>query len=330
MAPFEVYTHTIFAESWFPGLLTWGAGALAIDLGLLVLILVLDANYLEQAAAISQKVYERMRRARMGGGVAMPASARAGRLRLPQPPRLAGAGPIAWRQMLLAIRTSRHFLIIVLVLGGFVVSGGLFLPTGPNGPGALAVPSMGIGMTMYMTLLFTIQLPWAFRGDVDHIDFLKTLPMHPMILTVGELAGGALLLTLIQFLLFAIFTATSPAGARLTLITAAFLPPFNAMLLSLTNLIFLLYPVRPPAAGTFDFQTMGKWMFFLFLQLLVLLFLLIMPAALGGLAYLVSGYSLAAFGVTTWLMLAAELPPLVMLVAWAFQRFDPSTETPAA
>jgi ABC-2 type transport system permease protein len=329
VAPFEVYTRAIFAEAWFPDLLAWGAGALAIDLGLLFLILKLDANYLESAAAISQKLYERLRRARVGGGVAMPASARAGRFRLPLPPRLAGAGPIAWRQILLAIRTSRHFLIIILILGGFVVAGELFVPTGPNGPGAVAVPVMGVAMTMYLTLLFTIQLPWAFRGDVDHIDFLKTLPIHPMILTVGELAGGALLLTLAQLFLFVLFTAAAPAGAAVTLVTAAFLAPFNAMLLSLTNLIFLIYPVRAPVAGTFDFQVMGKWMFFFFLQMAMLLLLLGIPAALGGLAYLVSGYSLAAFGVTTWLMLAAELPPLVMLVAWAFQRFDPSTETPA-
>ncbi len=296
---------------------------------MLVLIFKLDANYLEQAAAISQKVYERLRRAggRRGGDAG---ERRAGRFRLPQPPRLAGAGPIAWRQMLLAIRTSRHFLIVILIFGGFVVAGGLFVPTGPNGPGVVAVPMMGIAMTMYLTLLFTIQLPWAFRGDVDHIDFLKTLPIHPVILTVGELAGGVLLLTLVQLLLFVLFTAAAPAGVLITLTTAAFLPPFNAMLLSLTNLMFLIYPVRAPVAGTFDFQTMGKWMFFFFFQMVLLLLLLAIPAALGGLAYLVSGYSPAAFGITTWLMLSAELPPLVMLVAWAFLRFDPSTETPVA
>ncbi len=62
VAPFEVFTHAIFAEAWFPDLLAWGAGALAIDLALLALILKLDANYLESAAAISQKVYERLRR----------------------------------------------------------------------------------------------------------------------------------------------------------------------------------------------------------------------------------------------------------------------------
>ena len=68
-------------------------------------MLKLDANYIESAATISQKVYERIRRTKQGGGVAMPVGARAGRLRLPPFPWLAGVGPIAWRQLLLAMRT---------------------------------------------------------------------------------------------------------------------------------------------------------------------------------------------------------------------------------
>jgi hypothetical protein len=31
----------------------------------------------------------------------------------------------------------------------------------------------------------------------------------------------------------------------------------------------------------------------------------------------------------SWLVLAAELLPLILAVAWAFERFDVSTQTPA-
>ena len=37
----------------------------------------------------------------------------------------------------------------------------------------------------------------------------------------------------------------------------------------------------------------------------------------------------AASALIAWLVLVAELLPVVILVAWAFQRFDPSTQTPA-
>ena len=71
------------------------------------LVLKLDADYLEAAAAVSQKVYEQLQRIRQGGGLSMPATRGAARLRLPGLPWLGGAGPIAWRQVLISLRTSR-------------------------------------------------------------------------------------------------------------------------------------------------------------------------------------------------------------------------------
>src|SRR5262249_8752364 len=126
LAPFEVFTRVLFAERWFPELVGWGVGALAIDAALVAIVLKLDANYLESAATISQKVYERMRRAKLGGGVAMPVGPRAGRLRLPQLPWLAGAGPVAWRQLLIVLRTSRHMLVVSVIVAAAATGGLLF------------------------------------------------------------------------------------------------------------------------------------------------------------------------------------------------------------
>ena len=131
LAPFEVFTRAIYAEDWFPDLVCWGAAALAIDAALLIVVLKLDANYIESAATISQKIYERIRRTKQGGGIAMPVSSRAGRLGMPQLPWLAGAGPVAWRQLLLVIRTSRHLFITSLIMVGVVAAGAFCLP----GPG---------------------------------------------------------------------------------------------------------------------------------------------------------------------------------------------------
>ena len=191
------------------------------------------------------------------------------------------------------------------------------------------MPVMGIAMTFYMTFLFSMQLPWAFRGDVDHIDFLKTLPLRPAILAAGELTGGVLVLTVLQLVLFAIITAAAPLSWPIMLTAAAFCLPLNGLLLSLNNMLFLIYPVRHPAGTTFDFQMFGKMMLFFFLQLVLLFPLLGVPAALAGVAYLLAGYSWPAFAITIWLLLSAEVPPLVLAVAWAFQRYDVSTQTPA-
>ena len=184
-------------------------------------------------------------------------------------------------------------------------------------------------MTFYMTFVFSMQLPWAFRGDLDHIEFLKTLPLGPLFLAVGELAGGVLMLTGIQFVLFGILAAATPSGWPLMLAAAAFCLPFNGLTLGLNNVLFLLYPVRNPTGTTFDFQMFGKMMLFFFLQIMLLVPLLGIPAAMGGAAYFLAGYSWAAFVVTAWLLLAAELLPIALAVAWAFARFDVSTQTPA-
>jgi hypothetical protein len=92
LAPFEVFSRTILAAKFFPDLIGWGAAATAIDLALLVIVIKLDADYVEGSAAISQKLYERMKRARQGGGVAMATSKAEARLRIPNLPWLGGVG----------------------------------------------------------------------------------------------------------------------------------------------------------------------------------------------------------------------------------------------
>jgi hypothetical protein len=329
LAPFQVFTRTIFADAVFPDLIAWGAGALAIDAVLVIVVLKLDANYIESAATISQKVYERIRRTRQGGGIAMPVGARAARLRLPPPPWLAGAGPIAWRQALLAMRTSRHMMIVTAMVVGLCAATVVFSPgTARADTRSSALAGIGIGMAFYLTFIFTMQLPWAFRGDVDHIDFLKTLPLHPGMIAAGELAGGVLLLTGIQVVLFAVLAAAAPASWSLLLAAAAFSLPFNLMLMAINNVMFLLYPVRMPTGGTLDVQMMGRMSLFMFVQFLLLIPLLGIPAALGGAAFFVAGGSWLAFALTAWVVLALESVPLVAAVAWAFQRFDVSTQTP--
>ena len=330
MAPFEVFTRVMFADRWFPDLIGWGVAALAIDAALLAIVLKLDADYLEVAAGISQKIYERARRAKQGGGVAMPVTARAGRLRAPMFPWLAGAGPVAWRQVLIVLRTSRHMLVTSVAIVGMMTAGFYFAP-GPaqGGSSSTIAPWIGVAMTFYLTFIFSMQLPWAFRGDLDHIETLKALPLRPTRVAIGELAGGIVVLTAIQLAIFGLLTAASPMAWRVTLASAAFCLPFNGLMLGLNNFLFLLYPVRHPAGTTFDFQMLGRMMLFFFFQILALVPMVGIAAGLGGAAYLLAGYSWPSFVVTAWLVLAAELPPLLIAVAWAFERFDVSTQTPA-
>ena len=58
------------------------------------------------------------------------------------------------------------------------------------------------GGLAYQSLLASIQLPAGFRGDLDRMDWLKSLPMeHPTAVVCGQVAGPALLLSLVQSML---------------------------------------------------------------------------------------------------------------------------------
>jgi hypothetical protein len=88
LAPFDVFARTITARP--PDLPNWATLALLIDLLMLAIVIGLDANYLETAAMVSQRRYERRQRARAGG---MGGLTQAGgtRIRVVQLPWLGGA-----------------------------------------------------------------------------------------------------------------------------------------------------------------------------------------------------------------------------------------------
>jgi hypothetical protein len=211
LAPFEVFSHAILAERLFPDLVGWGAAAAAIDLGLLILILRLDADYIERAAAISQWIFELQQRARRTGGLAVAPTRGGTRYRLPQFPWLGGAGPIAWRQLLSILRTSSRW-IIMSTLGVVVLLLWIEYQTRQSGVTS-HLPGAGLGILSYATFFWALA-PWAFCGDVDHLDFLKTLPVRPLALSVGELAGGVLVLWAFQLVVLAFLAAAAPQPTR--------------------------------------------------------------------------------------------------------------------
>ncbi len=326
LAPLEVFSHVIAAARWFPDLLCWSAAAAAIDLGLLALILKLDADYLESAAAISQKVYDKLQRMKQGGGFAMPVSQKAARIQVPAFPWLGGCGPQAWRQVLLALRKSKHPLVVIALLGGGLLVVAFLGPRPTNNIPIISV--LGIALLAYVTFLLTLQVPWAFRGDIDHMDCLKSLPVASLPLAVGELAGGVIILAGIQFLVLA-GLVLAQGHLVVNLVGFAFLLLFDVLMLALSNTLFLIYPVRAVPGVSTDFQFLGRFMLFAMLQMLIVLPCLGIPAAIGGLAYALSGFSVPVFLATSWFVLAAELPLFLVALASRFDQFDPSLHVPA-
>jgi hypothetical protein len=327
LAPFEVFSHAMLAERWLPDLIGWAGAAAAIDLGLLILVLKLDADYLEWSASTSQRVYEIQQRARRSGGFPVNPSRERSRFSLPQLPWLGGAGPIARTQLILTGRKCRGAIRVALIVSAAILIWNGFW----SGRSALAAvsPGMVLGILSYITFLFGSGFPVAFRGDLNQMKILKSLPVGPLALVVGELAGCAAIMSGCQFGFLAIYGIIAPSGAWMLLAAAILAPSINWVLLATSNLLFLLFPVPTEAGAAANLNLAGRGCLTALLQMLVTVVLLGIPAGLAGLAYLASGFSRSAMVVAALVALAIEAVTMTVLVAWAFERFDPSMDTPA-
>jgi hypothetical protein len=252
------------------------------------------------------------------------APGRAVRIRVPRLPWLGESGPIAWRQMLIILRTSRRVIVSVLTLATIVLTVSAFFAR-RNSSGVSLQP-LAFVIFGYATFGLSM-LPWAFRGDIEHLEVLKTLPVTPLAVTAGELAGSVLVISTVHVGILAISCLLGVVAIPVSLVVLAFAPPANMLLVTSNNLMALLYPVRLSTTSP-DFQLIDRWILSLMIRMLILVPGVGIPILFGVFTNLITGLTWLGT-LMSWLVLMAELAPLVMLVAWAFRRFDPGTETPA-
>jgi hypothetical protein len=330
LSPFTPFVRAFTAQS--PReLALWGVAAAAIDLALLALVIRLDADYREAALSASQRMFDRMQRVRRGimvphaGGGGGEDGARARprrgpRLRVPMLPWLRGAGPTAWRQMTAALRTSRYMLLMLLLLSLGIVPA-LFAGKQHYAP-ALACAA-------WLTVFLTMMLKFDFRAELDQMAWLKALPLRPTATAAGQLATPVFVLTVAQTLLLGSAAVLAPASQRVFLLVALpFLLPFNVLTIAVENLLFLLFPSRTFGAAPGDLGAMGRQIVFFLFKLIVLAVATGLAVGLGFAVGWLSGFVVAGV-VTGFLVLCAVAVSLVPCVGWAYQRFDPSTDTPA-
>jgi hypothetical protein len=104
--------------------------------------------------------------------------------------------------------------------------------------------------------------------------------------------------------------------------------PFNFLLFGLENLFFLLFPTRTLHASPGDFQSFGRQMVVMIAKMFLLGLSAGVAALPGLLAYWLSGWRWPAFALGSWLALVLQAIAVVPFVAWAYRRFDVSTDTP--
>jgi hypothetical protein len=320
LAPFHVFANTITAA---PAELPKVASlALMIDLLMLAIVIGLDANYLETAATISQRRYERRQRAR-SGGIARLGPASSPRFKVRQLPRLGGAGPIAWRQLIGAARSSRALFILLLIIG--VVAGTFIMQE--HGSSVSSLERL-LGTVAWMNVVFISMLKFDFRDELDRLDLLRSLPVRPLAVAAAELFTPVLVLTTMQAMLLVAVLFSFKGAWQFVLPAIAFALPFNVLCVAIENLLFLMFPLRAAGLIAGDMQLFGRQMVVFIFKFLLLLVAMVVCASVGTVGYILGNKSWPAFGAVAWVALSFLAMGTVPLLARAFARFDPSVDTP--
>ncbi|MDB5320642.1 MAG: putative rane protein [Phycisphaerales bacterium] len=320
LAPLEVFGRLFTAHGWGEAL-GYAALAAGVNAVLLFVVFYLDADYLEAAAAKSQAVYARLQRVRKGGLSAIGGPMKKARESVPELPYLMGAGPIAWRQMTAAVRNSKGLLFVMLILAMSV--GPLLFSTKPGNSLTGAV----VGSMLWITFIVGAWLRFDFRGDLDQIDHLKSLPVSGAAVSVGQLVTPTLLMSLCHLAIVGSVLGVMRRADPVLLTAAVLCVPFNALLFGVENFIFLLFPTRA-AATPGDFQGYGRQILVFFAKGALLLVVGGVVGLAGFIVFKVSGSLVGAVGVAAGLLSGAAVA-MVPAVAWAYGRFDVAGDVPA-
>ena len=152
------------------------------------------------------------------------------------------------------MRGMGRVLLVLFIIA--VAFGGPMLASGV-GNAEMVLPMLA-GMGIWLSVFLTTLVPFDFRGDIDRIATLKTLPIKPWRLAVGQLLAPSLILAMMQWLIVAGCAALAPEQWPLLLVVAFHVPAYCFLVVALENLLFLLFPVRIMAATPGDFQAVGR------------------------------------------------------------------------
>lgn len=317
--------------------LGWSVECAAMCAVVVALVLATGVPFEEKALVVSQKANDRLARMRSGRATlpaeGAPAPRPAWRVSVPRLAFLGRAEPLARRHLLEMVHAPRSLLgplMLVVALGGGVLFAAA-QGTDRDAPGDAALRA-GIALASVVLLpsLLAGGLRMDFRGDLDRMPFLKSLPLPAVTVAVGQLVPGALLITTIQLVLAgAVVAVTRVAPPPWSAGVALVLPVVAWCLLAVDNALFLLMPYRPPPPGTPASPYTGRNLLVMLLKMLSLVVVFGITGVAAWAAYLLGGRSPLAAGGAAAVALLGMAVVLTLAVGAAFAAFDVNRDVPA-
>ena len=123
----------------------------------------------------------------------------------------------------------------------------MYVAAACTGPALIGAVQSGLSVSSSAAILLAISavlvprvLLFDFRGDLEHLDYLKTLPFRPSAVVLGQaLTPIVLAISVLAVILGGAFLAASDAGQRrLLVVTLPMIVPFHCLRYAVENLIF--------------------------------------------------------------------------------------------
>ena len=306
-----------------------------------------DVAFEEASVEASRKIALKIAAIRSGNFQATHAGTKGRRA----PFVLRGTGPPAvallWKNLISAGQAFTPRLWIVLAATGVIVAG--FLAQRSSDSNLVSALGMAAALLVVWSLFIGPQvLRQDLRHDLPLADVLKMYPMRGWQIVLGELLAPVAILSGVQWVLLLVSGVllwsapgshlSRPAVLGIGLGAAPILPLLNLMVFQIPNAAVLLFPawLQTGKDRGQGIEVTGQRIIAVLAQLLVFILALI-PATLAfGAAYFVSELFLGRFAavvpasVAAGGVLAAEAALGIMLLGKLFERFDVSSELPAA
>jgi hypothetical protein len=313
---FDCFSHVILAGD-LPGFMFWTTCAVGINSLLFLLLLKLDANYLEAMMVSSQKVSERLRRAKTLAK--MPSLRRVPRT-FPRFRFLTGGMANGWRQLISGWRRNS-------LRSWIAVAGTLFCSLVILHRSEHIFSSLPLYLFVAMTSIGSaavVLLAFDFRRDIDRMDWLKMMPVSSVSIAFGQVMAPILSTILINILYLASL-AVLVCGPRAELLVAAILSmPYTVLIFGYANFVFLLFPTRLKGGIQYGYSTEV----IMVVKSIVFFGILAVAAATGLAGYVLFGHSTIVFWSVFGTVLSLFAFASIAAVGWAFDRFDPSIDVP--
>ncbi len=247
LEPFRLFSVVIFADGSVGEVIISGIFAIILLMTALVGILALDRICEHRLGRLESDSWRQIKRPVNRSARTTVLTNQLAR-KITTPWLLAGAGPIAWRQLLGAwhFRNAVRFALLIPTLL-------CCLPMFADANQETMMMNIGGSLVFYTFLLLPSGLILDYRRDIDRMAVLKSLPISPWALTAGQLAAPVLLASFFQIAVLSVGTLTGSITVFQAVISFVVLIPFNILNFALENYLFMLSPYRRNEEGVMVF-----------------------------------------------------------------------------